>query len=56
MRYIAVILLMTFIGCTFSRQMEVRAIAINIESVYGEGNGDVMYKSNTTTGFLNGKR
>lgn len=38
-----------------SRQMEITATATNVESVYGSGNVNSSYKSNTTTGFLNGR-
>jgi len=55
-KYLSVLLLLALIGCTFSRQMEVRAVAVNIATVYGDGNGDVKYRSNTTVGFLNGRK
>jgi len=53
--FILVILMMGIIGCTFSRQMEVTATGTNVESIYGSGSLNTGYKSNTTTGFLNGR-
>lgn len=55
MRYILLILSVVICGCCFTRITEIRTSAYNIESVYGNGNANAEYKSNTTIGFLNGR-
>lgn len=52
-KYILILLSMLLIGCTLSRSMEIRGSVSNAESVYGSGNANTEYKSNTTIGFLN---
>lgn len=54
-KYIFILLTAFLIGCTLSRSMEVRGSVSNAESVYGSGNANAEYKSNTTMGFLNGR-
>lgn len=54
-KYIFILLTVFLIGCTLSRSMEVRGSVSNAESVYGSGNANAEYKSNTTIGLLNGR-
>lgn len=54
-KYLLILSTIFFIGCTMSRSMEVRGSVSNAESVYGSGNANAEYKSNTTVGFLNGR-
>jgi hypothetical protein len=35
--------------------MEVKVAGNNIRTIYGAGDAGIEYKSNTTTGFLNGR-
>lgn len=55
MRYIILILAVVICGCCFTRITEIRTSAYNIESVYGNGNANIEYKSNTEWRFLNGR-
>jgi len=55
MKYIVAIASFVVCGCCFSRITEVRTSAYNIESVYGNGNANIEYKSNTEWRFLNGR-
>lgn len=55
MRYILLILAVFICGCCFTRSTEIRTSAYNIESVYGNGNANIEYKSNTEWRFLNGR-
>jgi hypothetical protein len=54
-KYLLILSTIFFIGCTMSRSMEVKVAGNNIRTIYGAGDAGIEYKSNTTTGFLNGR-
>jgi len=54
-KYILILLTAFLIGCTMSRSMEVKVTGNNVRTIYGSGDAGIEYKTNTTTGFLNGR-
>ncbi len=55
MRYLLLLSIILCIGCTLSRSTVIKASGGNVSTIYGSGNADVEYKSNTTLGVLNGR-
>jgi len=54
MRYLLLLFVFTSIGCTLTHTANVKLTGNNIKTVYGTGDVNSEYTSNTTWGFLNG--
>lgn len=55
MRYLLLLVVFTSIGCTLTHTANVKLSGNNIQTVYGSGDVNSEYKSNTTWGFLDAR-
>lgn len=56
LNYLIVLLSIIVAGCTLSRSMDVKVAGNNIKTIYGDGDVDLGYKSNTQVGVLDGRK
>lgn len=52
MREFSFLILLFIAGCSMTRTMQINTAGDNIDTVYGKGNINATYISNTTYGFM----